>query len=251
MKFVTFNIRLDCRRDGINNFEFRQPLILRVLRQEKPDIVCFQEVLPHVQRWLKEILPDYTVVGCAREPGFRGESVCIAFRRDLFNLVHMDTFWLSPEPYTPGSRYEVQSDCPRTAAELLLHVDGTEQVIRVLNTHLDHQGAPARILGLTQILRHLDAAPLFPEAPIVLTGDFNTPPESEELSVFHDFPGYTNATEGIGTTYHGYQNGRDSSIDYIFLRGAVACRGIEKWTHVEKGVFLSDHYPICATLELL
>ena len=157
MKFVTFNIRLDCKWDGENNFEFRQPLILKVLREESPDIVCFQEVLPHVQTWLKENLPDYTVVGCGREIGLRGESVCVAFRRSLFSLIHMDTFWLSPEPFTPGSRYEVQSDCPRTAVELLLHLDGTEQVVRILNTHLDHQGEPARRLGLQQILRHARA----------------------------------------------------------------------------------------------
>lgn len=250
MKFVTFNIRLDWKRDGKNNFEFRQPLILKILRREQPDIVCFQEVLPHVHRWLKEALPDYSVVGCAREPGFRGESVSIAFRRNLFNLIHMDTFWLSPEPFVPGSRYEVQSDCPRTAIELLLHVDNTEKVIRVLNTHLDHRGAPARRLGLSQILRHLDAAQLFPEAPIVLTGDLNAPPGSEELDVFRDFPGYSNATEGIGFTYHGFMQNTPAMIDYIFLRGPVSCKGIEKWTYSEDGVFLSDHFPICADLAL-
>ena len=57
MKFVTFNIRLDCKWDGENNFEFRQPLILKVLQEESPDIVCFQEVLPHVQTWLRKICP--------------------------------------------------------------------------------------------------------------------------------------------------------------------------------------------------
>ena len=251
MKFVTFNIRLDCKWDGENNFEFRQPLILKVLREESPDIVCFQEVLPHVQTWLKENLPDYTVVGCGREIGLRGESVCVAFRRSLFSLIHMDTFWLSPEPFTPGSRYEVQSDCPRTAVELLLHLDGTEQVVRILNTHLDHQGEPARRLGLQQILHHLEAAPLFPDAPVILTGDLNAPPESPELSVFGAYPEYRNATEGIGFTYHGYMKGTPSPIDYIFIRGPITCNKVEKWTHSENGVYLSDHYPVCADLELL
>ena len=32
------------------------PLILEKIRQEKPDIIGFQEVLPHVAAWLKENL---------------------------------------------------------------------------------------------------------------------------------------------------------------------------------------------------
>ena len=62
MKFVTFNIRYDCGFDGENNFDFRKPLILRKIEQEKPDILCFQEVLPHVAVWLKENLTDYYVI---------------------------------------------------------------------------------------------------------------------------------------------------------------------------------------------
>ncbi len=48
MKIVTFNIRCDFGQDGGNNFCFRKPLILEKLRREAPDIICFQEVLPHV-----------------------------------------------------------------------------------------------------------------------------------------------------------------------------------------------------------
>ena len=35
------------------------PLILEKIRQEKPDIIGFQEVLPHVAAWLKENLTEY------------------------------------------------------------------------------------------------------------------------------------------------------------------------------------------------
>ena len=64
MKIVTFNIRLDWGRDGANNFSFRKDFILRKLLREKPDIICFQEVLPHVAAWLKESLPEYDIAGC-------------------------------------------------------------------------------------------------------------------------------------------------------------------------------------------
>lgn len=67
MKFVTFNIRCDFGQDGANNFIYRRPLILEKIRQEKPDIIGFQEVLPHVAAWLKENLTEYYIAGCGRE----------------------------------------------------------------------------------------------------------------------------------------------------------------------------------------
>lgn len=48
LKLVTFNIRCDYDQDGANSFRFRKPVILKKLAEEKPDVICFQEVLPHV-----------------------------------------------------------------------------------------------------------------------------------------------------------------------------------------------------------
>ena len=61
MKLVTFNIRCDFGQDGENNFEYRKDLILKKIAQEKPDMICFQEVLPHIAKWLKENLTEYYV----------------------------------------------------------------------------------------------------------------------------------------------------------------------------------------------
>ena len=120
MKVVTFNIRCDYRQDGNNNFCFRQPLILEKLRREKPDVVCFQEVLPHVAAWLKDALPDYLVMGCGRSEDLRDEQLTVACRKDRMNLIRMETFWLSETHGVPGSRYPRQSICPRTGTEVLL-----------------------------------------------------------------------------------------------------------------------------------
>ena len=59
IKIVTFNIRCDYGMDGENNFEYRKDLISRKIYAEQPDILCFQEVLPHVAAWLREVLTDY------------------------------------------------------------------------------------------------------------------------------------------------------------------------------------------------
>ena len=64
-------------------------LILRKINQEKPDIIGFQEVLPHVAKWLKENLNEYYVIGCGRGANLRDEQMSIAYRRDRINLISM------------------------------------------------------------------------------------------------------------------------------------------------------------------
>lgn len=246
MKLVTFNIRYDCGQDGINNFCFRKSLIQETIAREAPDILCFQEVLPHIARWLREVLADYYVVGCPREEGLLGEQVCIAYRPDRYNLMKMDTYWLSETPFVPGSRYPEQSICPRTCTELTLQELSSGQVFRLVNTHLDHEGSGARIRGAEQILKKLDTEPFFPGVPAILTGDLNAEPDSPEIGLL--CANMRNLTAGIGATFHDFGRCAPVQIDYIFARGGIQCGRVEKWTDCRGGVYLSDHYPICAEL---
>lgn len=250
MKLVTFNIRYDCNKDGINNFCFRKTMILEKLRKEMPEIICFQEVLPHVAVWLKEVLPEYYVVGCPREVGLIGEQTCIAFRFDKLSLIKLDNYWLSPTPYVPGSRYEVQSSCPRICTEATFHDLDSNKIFRLTNTHLDHEGHPARLIGVEQILAKLKNEPFFPDVPCILVGDMNADPDSEEMRYITDNSKLANLTEHIGTTFHGFMKAA-ATIDYIFADPVIRCRSITRWTDSNDGVFLSDHYPICAELELV
>ncbi len=249
MKFVTFNLRCDRPQDGENQFIHRQPLILRVIGREQPDVICFQEVEPHMARWLKKSLPDYYIIGCGRGENLDGEQMTVAFRKEQYQLLEMRTFWLSETPTVPGSRYPDQSSCPRACTDAVLMQEETGRVFRVLNTHLDHVGKSARERGLLQILRHAENAELFPHVPMILAGDFNAEPGSGEMRPLYTTPGLTDVTKNIGVTYHGYGKAeRPEQIDYIGLKGGLHCTDVRKWTDVENGVFLSDHYPVCAEI---
>ena len=252
MKFATFNIRTDKDQDGNNSFRYRKPLILRTIAEKQPDIICFQEVLPHVADWLRENLTGFTTVGCGRNRGtmLGDEQLTVAFRADKYNLVEMNTFWMSPTPYVPGSRFEEQSTCPRVVTEVLLFDRAAEQVVRVLNVHLDHRGAEARRLGLKQALTHIDSHELFPNAATIIAGDYNDEPDSVIFDAFNEHPGYVDITTNVGRTFHNFGKKDDESyqIDYIWVRGNLECKNVEKWTLCEDGVYLSDHYPICAEL---
>lgn len=253
LKLVTFNIRCDYGQDGNNNFEYRKPFIREKLAAERPDIICFQEVLPHVALWLKEILTDYYVVGCGRSETLEDEQMTIAYRKDRMNLICMETFWLSPTPYTPASRYEEQSVCPRVCTEVVLEDLSHRQVFRLVNLHLDHLGSRARLLGLEQIVQKMNAARFFADVPIILAGDFNAEPNDPEIKQMEQWPGFRLLTGDIGITYHGFlPEDTPESIDHIFVADGKNTRirtlPPDCWKDQKEGLWLSDHYPICTTI---
>ncbi len=249
IKIVTFNIRCDYEQDGRNNFSNRKSLIENKINCERPDIICFQEVLPHVAVWLKDTFADYYIIGCGRSEKLDDEQESIAFRKDRFNLVSMSTFWMSETPLAAGSRYKEQSICPRVTTEALLYDLAADKMFRVYNTHLDHEGSSARLLGLNQLLKRIESTEFFPDAPVILAGDFNAEPEAEEMGSIIGSGKFTDAISLSGATFHDYGSlEKEEKIDYIFISGGFGCEKTEKWTDSKDGVYLSDHYPVMAKL---
>lgn len=253
MKIVSFNIRCDFGQDGGQNFSFRKGGILKKISQEKPDIIGFQEVLPHISEWLRDNLSDYIVVGCGRSEDLKDESMTLALKKETVQLLGLEVFWLSPTPYISGSRYDEQSICPRTCADAWVKYSGFDKPIRIYNTHLDHEGEAARRLGLQQILNRIKEDNERMAFPCILMGDFNAEPDSPELSALktHTNPHLTDAAENLGITYHEYGNLKAScKIDYVLLDDNFKCSKAYLWNECNDGIYLSDHYPVCAEIEL-
>jgi endonuclease/exonuclease/phosphatase family metal-dependent hydrolase len=255
MKLVTFNIRCDYNQDGANRFEYRKPYILAKINEESPDILCFQEVLPHVAAWLKETLTDYYIIGCGRDEQLENEQISIAYKKNSYNLIQMETFWLSETPYIPGSRYPNQSDCPRVCTMALFQEFESNKIVRIYNTHLDHIGSEARALGLEQMIEHIKEQSSkegrFAQAPTILIGDFNAFPDSIEMQKLALYPDLCDLTDSIPGTFHDY--GRipvPEKIDYIIAQHCIQCNEVSIWDECHQGVYLSDHYPVCANLQL-
>lgn len=256
MKVVTFNIRCDYNQDGDNNFQNRKDLILKKLNKENADIICFQEVLPHVASWMKENLKDYYILGCGREKDLQGEQNTVAIKKEKFQLISMNTFWLSLTPEIPGSRYDNQSMCPRSVTELFLQDLETKKLYYLLNTHLDHIGSEARLLGMEQILKHMKQAAEqkeqagYGKIEMILTGDFNGYPDSPEIQLMVNSNFLRDLSNGMDGTFHDF--GRmfpPEKIDYIAVSSGLDCSKRELWMDCENGIFLSDHYPVSVVLE--
>lgn len=259
LKVLTFNLRVVADVDGINSFFNRTGRILDTIKEQSPDLIGFQEVSGSkgMRKWLDDALAPigYTVVGCGREKNYRGEASCLAYKRDLFELIRLETRWLSATPLIPGSRYaNDQSGCPRVyTAATLKHIE-SDEVFIFINTHLDHQGSDARKLGALDIVRYLSERGL----PFVVTGDMNALPGTPEIEVFTTYKPcgreVVNATADVGGTFHAfgkYSEDKMKQIDYIFTD--LPCDASKSFVLPDEpvdGVYISDHRPVCAFIDL-
>jgi endonuclease/exonuclease/phosphatase family metal-dependent hydrolase len=123
LRLMSFNVRYENGEDA-GSRAWRQRVIgaVRMIREEKPDVIGVQEALHGQAADLWASLPDYEFTGAARDDGRRtGEYAGIFFRRDRFeaDLTDNGTFWLSDTPEKPGSK-TWGNDIPRTATWLRL-----------------------------------------------------------------------------------------------------------------------------------
>ncbi len=249
VKVMTFNIRYDTPADGINSFAGRKAGVKEFLDREKPDIIGFQEVVPHVRQWLCDNLPDYTVLGMGRAVDYSGESVSIAYRKNRFDLVGFEQFWLSDTPSVPGSRYTLdQSPCPRISVMASLVDRASGKVFTFANTHLDHEGEFAKVCGASLVMNKLLCENPY---PFVLTGDFNALPKENAIKEILGNKGVRDLTASIKeATFHDYGRRTDTcKIDYIFSSVKAVKDTLTVHKDVKDGVYLSDHYPISVVCE--
>ena len=58
-KIMSFNIRRDSYTDDLNNWEYRKSAIVEMISEVAPDIICMQEVMPHMAKYLSKQLSKY------------------------------------------------------------------------------------------------------------------------------------------------------------------------------------------------
>lgn len=105
--------------------------------------------------------------------------------------------------------------------------------------------------GAEAIAQRLATLPA--DVPVVLTGDFNTTPDSDVHAVLARAlqDAWTTAprVDGSDATFHGFTGQADKRIDWIFVRG-VQLDSITSVTTRWNGRYPSDHFPLVVTLRL-
>ncbi len=251
---MSFNIRLDVD-DGSNSWVYRKPIVEDYLNDLLPDIIGFQESLENQVRDLDEMLEDYDWVGDGRAEDLGGEACPVFFNRNVFELLDYDTFWLSDTPQIPGSK-EPGAEFPRVVTWVQLEHRETGQVVYFFNTHFSHVSAEARAAA-TDIMSE-KMATIAGDHLTIAVGDLNFEIDGDEYVNFSEVVNTNNNLDNVmnvadevnigETTFNGFRLGTQRIIDFIFISEDFEATFFQVDEVIRNGVFISDHWPLRATI---
>jgi len=303
LRLLTHNIRYATSSPftGERPWAERAPLVINQIRHETrsftsrsrgggpASFVCLQEVL-HSQlldilHGLNRLLPPshpdaepprgpvWAHIGVGRDDGeTQGEYSPILYPVDAFDLLHVETVWLSPTPNRPSKGWDAGSIRILTVG-VFEHKLSQQRVI-ASNTHLDNSGARSRLESIAIILRTLRRIESEwgrdGQVGIFLAGDFNSFPTQAAyqamesagyLQDVHNVAG-PEGRHGETMTFTGFRPDEDrhlqGRIDFVWLgpRGDTAKQwAVEQYSvlpnRFDAGVYLSDHRAVVGDVTLL
>jgi endonuclease/exonuclease/phosphatase family metal-dependent hydrolase len=250
LKVMTYNIRYATAPDGVNVWSNRKQALLSLIKRHDPDVLGVQEALSSQIEVLRAALPEHDVLGVGRDDGLlKGEYSAIFTRRKTLGLREGGTRWISKDPQKPGS-IGPGAKIPRVFVwgEFFLP-DGRR--ILLMNCHLDHESAPARLLGAEQMR---DFAASRSALPTVITGDFNCGPSQPPVQTLIGKGSFTNLMPAAGPfgTFTGFDSTKINGemIDHIFVSPEWKEVEVAIDRKLENGRPPSDHFPVIARISL-
>lgn len=252
MKVITYNIRYDNPQDGENAWPKRKQNVFALLKKQDPDVFGVQEALHHQLADITTQLDGYTYVGVGRDDGKqKGEYSAIFFKRERFELLEQNTFWLSETPDVAGS-VSWDAAITRIATWAMLLDKKYNRKFLFVNTHFDHKGVEARKQSAELLKTKI--ADLAQDIPSILSGDFNCTPNEPPYQILTNgglIELIDHSSQPAGT-FCGFAV--DSipckTIDYIFTTNEWRA---DKYTVIQDNdgkYYPSDHLPVMVTLSL-
>ena len=249
LKVMSYNVRVGSAKDGDNSWKIRRIATPAMLADKAPDVFGVQEALKSQIDFILQEGPQYASVGVGREDGVaKGEFMSIFYLKSRIEVLEWGTYWLSETPDVPSKGWDAA--CKRTATWALMREKASGRRFYFVNTHLDHVGVEARRKGLALIVEKIAA--MNPEGlPMVLTGDFNSrlnDPWMADIKVLMNNARFYADDTDWKTSFNAW--GKSSaSIDYIFYGGFSSCPDFKVVDETYEGIpYISDHYPVIATL---
>jgi endonuclease/exonuclease/phosphatase family metal-dependent hydrolase len=233
IKVMTYNIRHGQNADGQIDINGIAHVILAV----NPDIVALQEVdslTNRVQKMdlLKELAEQtgmyiFYAKSMDYDGGGYGNGIL-----SKFPIQH--AYKISIPSENP------QTIEPRSAAVALLELPN-EQLVYFISTHLDHQSnASIRLNQIDVLLNYISGM----NHPVILAGDFNALPRSQEIRYLSRY--FDDVTSQLGPTFPALQP--NIKLDYIFTHPQGSWRKLQAYVLEETRA--SDHRPVICDLRL-
>ncbi len=252
LKVMTFNVRQMDGEDGPQSWEFRKSVLAETIRLHQPALLGTQETWHEQAEYIQREVPHLQAFGRGRFGDTRDKHNKVFYDPARLRLRETGELWISKTPDIPGSSaWDIPSPRMITCASMTL--DGAIELC-VLNTHFPYgrNADEARRETARLILEKIAALPA--AMPVILTGDFNAPTDGEVSRTLSEVlkDAWLCAEQNYGPegTLHGFgKMGRERRLDWILFRHIARVAMAETVTHTSKGLYPSDHYPVCAEFD--
>ena len=246
---MTFNIRYDNPNDGDNWWEYRKDEVVKLLKYYNAEFIGLQEVMPNQREFVSNNLKTYAHIGHGRD-GLNtiSESIPIFYKKDKFDLVKSDIFWLSETPDIPSKGWDAALNRIVVYGAFESLTDG--DTVHIFNCHFDHRGKEAREKSAELIIQYMKTNDLLNERVIVM-GDFNSLPTDKPINILSQYlvDSYHEKSDNVYGpvgTFNQFDVERvlTQRIDYIFSRNVdvKTYRSIDDKR--KNNLYPSDHLPV-------
>ena len=232
-KLITLNLKRDTWQDGQNCWDNRKENIINFIKSEQPHILCSQEVMPHMYRYLLyelgEVYNGYYVSSFRKLVNTLGNIVL--YDKHKYELVTKGKFWLSETPDKISTSWGASE--PRTCVYVGLYDKQSDKTFYVFNTHLDHKSEEAAEKSISLIIKKIQE--IAGDNDIYLTGDFNL--LIQDMNALNEiFDSTYNYNKNF--TFNSFHNKLTKTLDAIYFRFG------HKFNVEIPNIKLSDHTPV-------
>lgn len=253
---MTYNLKSASGR-APRSWWSRRPLVQRILKAERPTVLCTQEGRFRQLMELRDGLDGYDWVHLGRGGGSRSEATAVFWDASRLAPVEYDHVWLSRRPNLIGSR-AWGAGTVRMLTWVRFEDKATGENFHVADVHLDHRSEKARRKGAQMCLdlmgRFVGAA--------VLAGDFNCEPGSKTHALLTEGglrDAWETAEEHLTPDWATYNRWRPAPapagkrLDWILAKSGGSRQRIRVHraavnAYSEQGLVPSDHWPVQAVL---
>jgi endonuclease/exonuclease/phosphatase family metal-dependent hydrolase len=261
LKFMDWNIRRDGdEKDPKNLWKNRKNSVINHIKEEKPAIICLQEVVEGQQskdlenglessgyrffgKNRSETMTGWLHYFVMKHPRAKKERNPIGYDTNKVKLITSGDFGINPgySIFTPW--------LPRNCSYGQFEDIQQKTHFIVYNTHLDNESDYYRNEQMKIILKH--AAKNAANLPVIITGDLNTKIKGDikqelDKSGFVQARDIATIVKGPRETRTGWNNSELKEIDHILARNAKVKE--HKVIESPKGEYESDHRPLCAEI---
>lgn len=239
---MTLNLRFGLADDGDNCWENRKGAFPDLFKSIRPDFIGVQESNNFQTDFLDSVLDTHQYIG-KRDPSPDFWQNNLILYRSVWSCLKSRHYFLSETPHEQSKFAE--SKWPRQCTIGLFENQG-RSLIHV-NTHFDFKASvqekSARLI--------MDFLQDFPgKVPTIITGDFNTSPDSSTYRFFLEQGFMDLFKDQHSSTFHGFTGSSlGDHIDWILFRGGL--KGVDHYIVRDafSGIYPSDHFPVVSVFE--